>query len=156
MKTISKFVSVVVAAIFPVIASASVETLSFTCTSSLVVSQENGYHASCDGDFSFDSGTLRNDISIKLTSLGALNINSNVSLIAPLIELTSPMINIASGAVLNAGYVGIPTNTSEVNLPYIIEPKQPLIVSQVPEPSNLSMLAIGLLGIGMVARRKAN
>jgi len=49
MKTISKFVNVVVAAIFPVIASASVETLSFTCTSSLVVSQENGYHASCDG-----------------------------------------------------------------------------------------------------------
>lgn len=156
MKTMFKFVSVVVAAIFPAIASASVETLSFTCTSNLVVSQENGYQANCDGDFSFDSGTLQNDIFIKLSSLGALNIRSNVSLIAPLIELTSPMINIASGAVLDAGYVGIPINTSEVNLPFIIEPKQPLIVSQVPEPSNLSMLAIGLLGIGMVARRKAN
>lgn len=32
----------------------------------------------------------------------------------------------------------------------------PAIMVSVPEPSNLSMLAIGLLGIGMFARRKAN
>lgn len=156
MNAVFKFLSVAAAAILPTIASASVETLSSSCSSNLVVSLENGYDASCDGDFSFDSGTLRNDVAIKLTSLGALNIHSNVSLIAPLIELTSTMISISSGAVLDAGYIGMPIYASEVNLLYMIEPKQSLIVSQVPEPSNLSMFAIGLLGIALIARRTAN
>lgn len=32
----------------------------------------------------------------------------------------------------------------------------PAIIASVPEPSNFSMLAMGLLGIGLVVRRKAN
>lgn len=86
MKIISKYLCVIVA-LFPSLASASFQTLSFSCASNLVVTQDNGYQASCDGDFSFDSGTLVDDTSIRLIALGALNINSGVSLIAPLIEL---------------------------------------------------------------------
>lgn len=153
MKAISKCVFVILA-IFPALAFASFETLSFSCSSNLVVSQDNGYQASCDGDFSLESGTLRNEISIKLTSVGALNINMGVSLIAPFIELASPTIKLASGAVLDAGYIGLPINSSEIKVPYIIEPKTHLVVSQVPEPSNWSMLAMGLFAVVVVVSRK--
>ncbi|MDP3608891.1 MAG: PEP-CTERM sorting domain-containing protein [Methylophilus sp.] len=155
MRIISKLVFVAVLAILPAVASASVDTLSFSCSSNLEVSFENGYHASCGGDFTFDSGALIDDTSITLTSLGALNINSSVSLIAPYIKLSGPIINIAFGAVLDAGYVGLPINIPEVKVPYILEPKKPLTVSQVPEPSSLSMLAIGLFGMSLFARRNA-
>lgn len=226
MKTISKFVSVVVAAIFPAIASASVDTLSFTCTSSLVVSQENDYQASCDGDFSFDSGKLFDVTSISLAAKGQLNIGEQAMLTAPdirlfannvnvygslsapggIIEINSPnsvvfgvtakldiksaslpvfgysdfyepklsmpyagSISLNSGADITSGsfnssiglLTGMQGGAIEIEAPsflgvYSGSPAIPLsAVSQVPEPSNLSMLAMGLVGIGLVVRRKA-
>lgn len=155
MQIVSKYLFIAVLAMLPVIATASVDSPSFSCSSTFVVSFDNGYQASCDGDFTFDSGTLMDDTFIRLTSLRSINLNSNVTLIAPFIELQSPIINIASGAVLDAGFIGLPTYFHEVNVPYIFEPKKPLIVSQVPEPSSLSLLAMGLFCVVMVVRRKS-
>lgn len=62
---------------------------SFSCSANLVVSLDNGYHASCDGDFSFTDGSLQNDMSISLTAGGFLNIGVNASLDAPFISLSS-------------------------------------------------------------------
>lgn len=162
MKAVSKLVFVVAMTIFPAIATASIETLSLSCSSNLVVSTENGYQANCDGDFILYSGTLRDDISIRLFSLGMLNIKSNVSLIAPLIELSGSSGFIEPGAILDAGYTGLPNNNPEILIPHVGVIKDPfilsqdsLILSQVPEPTNLSMLALGLLGVSLVARHKA-
>ncbi len=73
---------------------------SFSCSSSLVVSFDNGYSASCDGDFSFTEGLLQNDTSINLTASGLINIGANASLNAPLISLNSK--DIFLDGVLNA------------------------------------------------------
>lgn len=223
MKTIFRFVCVV-AAIFPVIASASVETLSFTCTSSLVVSQENGYHASCDGDFSFDSGVLQDDTAIALRAAGLLTIGHQVLLKSPRITLDAdrvalygavntsvslplfPVIlpaqdakinfpshlqaqiaefqvipELNSGAILTTGNNAYLAGIGVGSYPLLngnLAPTQggtivltnsngvivsmdgstftnPALIASVPEPSHLSMLALGLLGIGLVARRKA-
>ena len=55
---------------------------SFSCSLNLVVSIDNGYSASCDGDLSFTDGVLQNDTSISLTAGGSLDIGANVSLYA--------------------------------------------------------------------------
>lgn len=79
-------------------------TPSFSCSSSLVVSLDDGYYASCEGDFSFDDGVLQNDTKIRLTAGGFLNIGANASLIAPEINLYSTKIPISTGASIVAGY----------------------------------------------------
>ena len=225
MKTASKFACVVVAAIFPAIASASVETHSFSCSSNLVVSQENGYEASCDGDFSFESGVLEDDTAIVLRAAGLLTIGHQALLKSPLITLDadrlalfgavntsvslslSPVVlpaldpkvvfainvktqlgefqlipEVSSGAILTTGNNAYLAGTGVGSYPLLngnIAPTQggtlvlsntggaivtmgaggvkvnPFMLASVPEPSNLSMLAMGLLGIGLVARRKA-
>lgn len=72
----------------------------FSCSSNLVVSLDNGYHASCNGDLSFTDGMLQNDISISLTAGGFLNIGVNASLDAPFISLSSN--DFFLGGTLNA------------------------------------------------------
>lgn len=86
--------------IFSIQMASATTSSSFYCSSNLVVSFDNGYSASCDGDFSFTDGLLQNDTSISLTAGGLLNINANASLNAPLISLTSD--NILLNGILNA------------------------------------------------------
>ncbi len=79
-------------------------TPSFNCSTNLVVSLDNGYNASCEGDFSFTDGVLQNDTKISLTAGGFLNIGASASLIAPLVNLYSTNIFISNGAIIGAGY----------------------------------------------------
>lgn len=69
------------AAIFPQAALAT--TPNFSCSSNLVISLDNGYSASCNGDFSFTDGVLDNDNSISLTAGGLLHIGENATLSSP-------------------------------------------------------------------------
>ena len=57
--TISKIALAIciLVAIFPQVALAT--TPSFSCSSNLVISLDNGYSASCDGDFAFDDSVSR-------------------------------------------------------------------------------------------------
>lgn len=87
------------ATFLPQMASATASP-NFSCSSNLVVSLENGYNASCDGDFSFTDGALQNDTSISLTAGGLLNIGTNASLNAPFINWSSK--DIFLGGILNA------------------------------------------------------
>ncbi len=90
-------------ALFPQIASAT--TPSFSCSSNLVISLDNGYSASCDGDFSFTDGVLQNDTSISLIAGGSIVIGSNF-------ELASPIINLNAGNIQIDGRV---TQNLEIN-----------------------------------------
>ncbi len=101
-------------ALFPQLASAT--TPSFSCSSNLVVSLDNGYSASCDGDFSFTDGVLQNDISISLTAGGFLNIGANASLIAPNISLISENIIFNGTADVGAISLVIPSGNAQVNI----------------------------------------
>ena len=58
----------ILAAILPQVALAT--TPSFSCSSNLVISLDNGYSASCDGDFTFDDGVLQDNTSINLRAGG--------------------------------------------------------------------------------------
>lgn len=77
---------------------------SFSCSTNLVVSLDNGYSASCDGDFAFTDGVLQNDTKISLTAGGFLNIGASASLIAPLVNLYSTNIFISNGATIGAAF----------------------------------------------------
>lgn len=88
--------------LFPQLALAT--SPSFSCSSNLVVSINNGYSASCDGDFTFTDGVLQNDTSISLTAGGLLDIGANARLYAPLIHLYSPNVNINAGAKIDVSY----------------------------------------------------
>lgn len=85
----------------PQFATANVASPSFSCSSNLVVSFENGYQASCDGDFSFTDGVLQNDTQISLIAKGFLDVGVNASLIAPHIYLSSPQIGLYGTIVGN-------------------------------------------------------
>lgn len=124
----------VVAVLSPQLALAT--TPSFSCSSNLVVSLDNGYQASCDGDFSFTDGVLQNEVSINLSASGFLNIGTNTSLIAPAINLYSPNININAGAVidasnpLNAGLGSISISAGKGRLAILDEPeKLPIVLN---------------------------
>ncbi|OQW70550.1 MAG: hypothetical protein BVN34_00735 [Proteobacteria bacterium ST_bin12] len=79
-------------ALFPKLASAT--TPSFSCSSNLVISLDNVYNASCEGDFSFTDGVLQNDTSISLTAGGSIVIGSNFELASPIINLNADNIQI--------------------------------------------------------------
>jgi PEP-CTERM motif len=89
MQIFSKYVFIAVLATLPIMATASVNSPSFSCTSNFVVSFENGYQASCDGDFTFDQGTLFNDKSISIKANGLLNVGEQAIFTAPNILLTA-------------------------------------------------------------------
>ncbi len=95
-------------ALFPQLASAT--TPSFSCSSNLVVSLDNGYSASCDGDFSFTDGVLQNDTSISLTADGSIVIGSNF-------ELASPIINLNAGNIQIDGRVSANLELNASTLP---------------------------------------
>lgn len=101
-------------ALFPQLASAT--TPSFSCSSNLVVSIDNGYSASCDGDFSFKDGVLQNDTSISLTAGGFLNVGANASLIAPKISLISENIIFNGNADIRVAKSVIPSSNTQLNI----------------------------------------
>ncbi|WP_020167795.1 MULTISPECIES: PEP-CTERM sorting domain-containing protein [Methylotenera] len=114
------FVSVV-AVLFPQLAFAT--TPSFSCSSNLVVSLDNGYQASCDGDFSFTDGVLQNDVSINLKAGGFLSVGENATLSAPIINLISKdifvngMLDAPNGIVtLSSTGSTVLTNTAQINV----------------------------------------
>ncbi|MES2579703.1 MAG: PEP-CTERM sorting domain-containing protein [Pseudomonadota bacterium] len=115
------FLVSVFAALYPQLALAT--TPSFSCSSNLVVSLDNGYQASCDGDFSFTDGVLQNDVSINLTARGFLSVGENAKLSAPIINLNSTDI-IVSGTLdapngivtLSSTESTVLTNTAQVNV----------------------------------------
>ena len=104
---------------------ASATSQSFSCSSNLVVSIDNGYSASCDGDLSFTDGVLKNIRSISLSAGGFLNIGANASLYAPVINLYSPNIHINTGAIFDTAYF----NASLISLD---AGKRGLVVSDTP------------------------
>lgn len=103
----------IMASFSPQIAFAIVSP-SFSCSSNLVVSLDNGYSASCDGDFSFTEGLLENDISINLTASGLLNIGANASLNAPFISLNSKDVFLAGILKAPGGQIKIDSTNSPV------------------------------------------
>ena len=225
MHIISKFSFVTVLSILPAIASASLETPSFSCSANMEVSVENGYQVSCDGDYSFDSGVLENDTAIVLRATGMLTIGHQVLLKSPFITLDADSIHffgaantltplqlstqalpiqdnkvifasnlktqiaafdlipeINSGAIQTLGnkaYLGrvevgsypllngslspsrggtlVLSNANGVIVPMNASGAEvsPTITTSVPEPSSLSLLAMGLFCVGLVVRRKA-
>lgn len=111
----------VISALFPQLAFASAP--SFSCSSNLVVSLDNGYQASCDGDFSFTDGVLQNDTSIKLTATGFLSVGEHAKLSAPIINLISNDIflrgtlDAPNGIVtLNSTDSTVLANTAQINV----------------------------------------
>lgn len=101
-----------ISALAALIPQLAVATPSFSCSSNLVVSLDDGYQASCDGDFSFTDGVLQNNTSISLTAGGSLDIGTKSSLYAPLIDLYSPIININVGTIFDVTYL----NASNINI----------------------------------------
>lgn len=242
--TSPKLILIAALAALPTIVFASEDGPSFSCSSSLVVSLEHGYQASCDGDFSFDNGALLSDTLISITASGQLNVGEQAILTAPNIRLSADDVIVqgrlnalggtidmssassvefsaaaivdlrgsvlpkplninndwgvqladpprgakvdllprvvttnefgtfASGNIVLGGsgirpqalqsvqqggqlvLLGSATG-SIIQLAEAALPSNGFVVSQVPEPSNLSMLAMGLFGISLVARRKA-
>ncbi|MDX1914794.1 MAG: PEP-CTERM sorting domain-containing protein [Methylophilus sp.] len=107
-------VAYLVASLAPLIASANVSAVSpsFSCSRNLTVSFENGYQASCDGDFLFTDGILQNDTFIRLIAGGILDVGVNASLIAPNISLSGS--NVILNGVLEAagGNISISASSS--------------------------------------------
>ena len=109
----------ILAAIFPQVALAT--TPSFSCSSNLVIFLDNGYSASCDGDFSFTDGVLQDSNRISLTAGGSLLIGANASLFAPIINLYSESINIDTDAIIDSGYRN-DHSYGIINADYMLEP----------------------------------
>ena len=108
----------ILAAILPQVALAT--TPSFSCSSNLVISLDNGYSASCDGDFAFDDGVLQDNTSINLRAGGFLNIGKNASLYAPIINFYADNINTDAGAIIDTGY-RIDNSYGIINADYMLE-----------------------------------
>ena len=96
----------ILATMFPQVVLAT--TPSFSCSSNLVISLDNGYSASCDGDFSFNDGVLHNDNSISLTAGGLLHIGENAT-------LSSPFINLSGNDFYQAGVLYAPGGTISIS-----------------------------------------
>ena len=109
----------ILAAILPQAALAT--TPSFSCSSNLVISLDNGYSASCDGDFAFDDGVLQDNTLINLRAGGFLNIGKNASLYAPIINFYAKSISTDAGAIIDAGY-RIDNSYGIINADNMLEP----------------------------------
>jgi hypothetical protein len=112
----------------PIVLSSSANIVSFAQFSSLSISEGS----------SLTLGTGNTSFLARVTnqSQPVLIGNSRTSLGGTLV------LSNAGGGIVTMGTSGVTVN--------------PVILASVPEPSNLSMLVMGLLGIGLVARRKTN
>ena len=109
------------AALFPQVSLTN--SSSFISSINLVVSLDNGYSASCDGDFLFTDGVLHDDNLISLTASGLLHIGENATLSSPFINLSSDdfyqagMLNAPGGRVVISTTNGaIAVNNSRINV----------------------------------------
>ena len=105
-------------ALLPPLASAT--SLSFSCSSNLVISLDNGYRASCDGSFLLRDTKLQNNTAISLIPGSLLDVSDTTSLNTPLSN-----INFNVGALFNATYF----NGSNIN---IDAGKGSLAISKIP------------------------
>ena len=155
LKIIKTAIIVSCAALFPPLASAT--SLSFSCSSNLVISLENGYSASCGADILFAGDVLQNKtltIAEPILNRESLQIASNIQLQAGrdiktsinIVE-TKPIINSLGGSILlnsNSGLIvsgGVSNNA---------------LVTLVPEPSTYVMMILGLIPIGFMRKRHLN
>lgn len=111
---------------------------------------DEGFAASCGGDFSLSGGTLFSDAWIKLTAGGSLQFD-DIKLIAPDVTLRGGDIKIVNGSLpdVAAGRISIVERGDIVaGNPGWIPGRGQIIVSQVPEaPVQL----MWLLGVGILA-----
>lgn len=112
------------------------------------MSLDNGYQASCDGDFSFTDGVLQNDTSIKLTATGFLSVGEHAKLSAPIINLISKDIflrgtlDAPNGIVtLNSTDSTVVASTAQVNVASVNVAGQVSLNKQVaiqPKPQQIA------------------
>ena len=155
LKIIKTAIIVSCATLFPPLASAT--SLSFSCSSNLVISLENGYNASCGSDILFAGDVLQNktlNIVEPILNREPLQIASNIQLqaggdIKASINIIEPkhIINGLGGSILlnsNSGLIvsgGVSNNA---------------LVTLVPEPSTYVMMILGLIPITFMRKRHLN
>ena len=105
-------------ALLPQLASAT--SLSFSCSSNLVISLDNGYRASCDGNFLFRDTKLQNNTAISLIPGSLLDVSDKKGLNTPLSNM-----NFNVGTLFNATYF----NGNNIN---IDAGKGSLAISKIP------------------------
>ena len=154
-KIIKTAIVVSCVALFPPLASAT--SLSFSCSSNLVISLENGYNASCGADVLFAGVVLQNktlNIVEPILNRAPLQIASNIELQAGRDIKTSinivepkPIINSLGGSILLNSNSGLIVSGGGGNN---------ALVTLVPEPSTYVMMILGLIPLGFMRKRHLN
>ena len=155
LKIIKTAIIVSCAALFPPLASAT--SLSFSCSSNLVISLENGYSASCGAELLFAGVVLQNktfNIVEPILNREPLQIASNIQLQAGRDIKTSinivepkPFINSLGGSILLNSNSGLIVSGGGGNN---------ALVTLVPEPFTYVMMILGLIPIGFMRKRHLN